>query len=431
MKCVFVLLVLLAVGGDIFGLSNYMKRVPYTGDRIQPRVFKGLEDLGQLVIDYQNPAARILPLYVRAVPAPSSPSTESAHDHINYDGGKAIYFERQASPGAYFHSIFLARHFDNPTLYEQRHVRYREAHKDIWLQRHILNNPRFIYHADTLLDPSRYSLKDIVHHKLDAQTIILEQTNKPLGLMGPELDLKSLEVRAKGHTIASMSPAKFQFDLDTARIRDRGDFIEYAFALPAAFPKFVGTSIFTADKSRIRMNWSGGIEQFLPAQGRLIRPFTFDIGNVATSQLVVALPKGGFVPGTYLSLEVDNDPLVRFVHKFDQDVLDLTYYAPSDGWFVIRQPFESGFHASVNGQKEDIYIANKTSMAFAVKKGSNRVVVSYRVPILSGERSNMRIFLNAFIWYLPLCFLWLFWHIIRDSSRLHPGDEIALKVPGK
>ncbi|SMF86027.1 hypothetical protein, partial [Tistlia consotensis] len=127
LRALAVALPLAAVAADLWGYSVYLADVPYTGDRIQPRSFKGLEandgrEINPVVIDYQNPATLPFPRHVRVAPDPVAPTSDPA-----FPTDFAVYFIRQIYMGAYFDTVFLSRHFNPPHIYELRQIRYAQA----------------------------------------------------------------------------------------------------------------------------------------------------------------------------------------------------------------------------------------------------------------------------------------------------------------
>ncbi|SNR77666.1 hypothetical protein SAMN06265365_114139, partial [Tistlia consotensis] len=127
LRALAVALPLAAIAADLWGYSVYLAKVPYTGDRIQPRSFKGLEaddgrEINPVVIDYQNPATLTFPRHVRVAPDPVAPTSDPA-----FPTDFAVYFIRQIYMGAYFNTVFLSRHFNPPNIYELRQIRYADA----------------------------------------------------------------------------------------------------------------------------------------------------------------------------------------------------------------------------------------------------------------------------------------------------------------
>jgi hypothetical protein len=184
--------------------------------------------------------------------------------------------------------------------------------------------------------------------------------------------------------------------LRDAQRRPRDGFTEYQFPLPQGFPPYQATTLLTPDRYLITANVAG--KELTPAQGYLIRPWTFDVGNVATKGLVVALPSDAQA-NTQIDVAVALDPVVRDVWRNESDSVGLDYQAPSDGWMLLRNPYESGWEASVNGMNKPVLMANGTWMAVQVAKGLNKVLLEYK-PAHSWNRT--RILVNAYVYVVPM-----------------------------
>lgn len=154
-------------------------------------------------------------------------------------------------------------------------------------------------------------------------------------------------------------------------------FVEYSLPLPDGFPHYLATNVFTSDRDTIRLQVGG--RELAPAQGYLVRPFTFDVRNVETDRLVVALPVDQPVDRP-LTLTVVTDGFLKEVSPNGNDAMGFDIVAPSAGWMVWRNPYEEGWQATVDGRAVPISIANKTGMAVPVPAGGSRVLLSYKGP---------------------------------------------------
>lgn len=401
------------VACDLGAFGRILMHVPYTGDLIQPRLFTGLEKFGPLVIDYQNPAIMPLPRHMYVGPAddiagPRAPTTDPS-----FPADFAVYFIRQDYPGAFFHSIFASRHFAARRIYEQRGIRFKDADVDVALQQHLQRNDRYIYHASQALDARNHGLKTIVDAGANSFAAVLEN---PAGAVvegsSPALGA------SRTATAPSVATQRFEISGKAAGMRVRRELVEFEVPLPSGFPRWVATTVFGRDGDAVRLVVDG--QTFVPAQGHLIRPFSFDVGNVRTGYLVFALPTAE-APRS-IHLEVDQDPLVRNVTDLGSDRLTLDYQAPSNGWMVIRNPYEEGWRATVNGKDAPIYVANGTAMAVPVLEGLNRVMLQFK-PGFSVQRILVvgYIFFGPFLLFLLTGYaLHIVCHIRHvDSPRPH------------
>jgi hypothetical protein len=379
-------LLFMALLMDLVGFRRFLQVTPYTNDKIQPRLFKGLEDSGPVVIDYQNPEAMPLPMHLyvgpeRDLAGPESPSTDPMYP------GPAVYFVRSDDPGAFFHTIFCSRNFAKKRLYEQRHIQYVTADEDPILERHLTQHDSFIYHAQVALDADKHSLSELTTARVDDRAVLLKDSGaeSPVGISSslPKL-------------ISPPSPLaleKFALDVAAGTLRARPELVELDIPLPKEFPNWMNTTIFGRDRKTIRLKVDG--KEYVAAQGHLIRPYTFDVGNVRTGFLVAALPTAQ-TPASIV-LEVDRDPIIKSVWRRTNDVIGLDYMAPSDGWLVMRNPYEEGWRATVDGARTPVHIANTTSMAVRVHRGLNKVLFEYKPGF-----SLHRILVYGYIVFAPL-----------------------------
>ncbi|SME98877.1 membrane protein YfhO [Tistlia consotensis] len=391
-RALAVALPLAAVAADLWGYSLYLERVPYTGDRIQPRSFEGLEasdgrQINPVVIDYQNPATLAFPRHVRVAPYPVTPSTDPGFFVIDY----AVYFVDQCYIGAYFDTVFLNREFKHPNLYELRHRSYAAASEKIvgeadWRDREqkalyplLKADDRALFFAPVAVAADKVGPAELVAADAGRWAVSLED---PAGGKVPSVQ-EALPAAAP--VLPPQPEEQRDFDLtvgDAVARRPRapglataGGFVEYDFPLPKGFPAYMATNLFTADRDSIRL-WLDG-QELAPAQGYLIRPFTFDVRNVATDRLVVALPADQ-PPGSRLLLSVTIDGLLKDVRPNRNDVTGLEVQAPADGWLVWRAPYDDGWQATLDGEPVPVYIADRTAMAVRVPAGRHKVVFAYR-----------------------------------------------------
>ena len=402
-RWILMILVAFVTVGEFRNLSEYLEQVPYNGDRIQPRLFEGLNDVGEVIIDYQNPGFMSLPTYVRGDLVPSTPNTDR-----KWVANHAEYFASQNFPGQFFRTVFIARHFPAPGIYEQRPLIYKNFPIEDF-RKHIQRNSRYIYHADVALDGNQHNLNNIIMANLDNRAAILEAA-PPYKVDG--INFSQLPIISPKSDPEKSTQNSFIFEISTAKVTDRGTFDEYAFQLPKEFPAYMATNLFSQDRHKLRLNANG--RSFTPAQGFLVRPHTFDVNNVVTRHLVVALAKTDMEKISKINLIVTGDPLIRNVWQNENDNFGFDYLAPSEGWMVIRNPYEQGWTASVNGKSKPLLKANVTSTAIPVAKGLNKILLQYK----PDHVSKLRSLLKLMIFFMFIGFGFAFWYAVRDSSQV-------------
>ncbi|SME98885.1 membrane protein YfhO [Tistlia consotensis] len=380
---------LAAAAGDLCGYSVYLKQVPYTGDRILPRSFEGLETadgprINPVVVDYQNPATLVFPLHLRVEPPPTTPSTDPGFPSKN-----AVYFYAPTYAAAFFNTVFMERQFVRPHLYEIRHIRYAQAGDyvgqpddrpadDKAIAPLLKGDDRALFFAPVAVSAERLGPAALLAAGAARWAVSLEDPGGgavpgTLAALpdGPPLPPQS--ARQQSYSLA-LGDAVAERRREPA-LAAEGSFTEYDFPLPKGFPGYMATSLFSADRRELRL--FAGDRELAPAQGYLIRPFTFDVRNVATDRLVVALPPG-LPAGTALRLVVRLDGFLDDVKPNRNDTTGLEVEAPADGWLVWRNPWEDGWQATLDGRPAPVYIADRTAMAVQVPAGRHKVVFAYK-----------------------------------------------------
>jgi len=375
---------MLVVLVDLGGYSMYLFDVPYTGDRIQQRDFEGIQSvdgpvINPVVIDYQNPATLAYQAHFRIADFPASINTDPG-----FPSSQAYYWSLQTFVGAHYNTVFQGRVFYPPRTYEMRHVQYAEAtnysgreNEDtrspegqaIWPL--LVGDNRAAYFVPVGVDGTQVSLRSFLAADAARWAVVLTAVD------GASVDGVRAALPAVAPELAELpdETRTFRLTLADARQRPRAGFVEFSVALPDGFPAYMATNLFSVDRDTIRLTIDG--RELAPAQGYLIRPDTFDIRNVATDRLVVALP-GDQPADTVIELEVTIDGLVKDVAPNTNDVTGLHIVAPSDGWLVWRMPYEEGWRATVNGDAVPVSLANHTGMAVPVSQGPNHVEFSYK-----------------------------------------------------
>jgi hypothetical protein len=375
---------LLVVLVDLGGYSMYLYDVPYTGDRIQQRDFEGIQSvdgpvINPVVIDYQNPATLGFPRHLRIADFPAAVNTDPG-----FPSSQAYYWSLQTYVGAHYNTVFQGRVFYPPRTYEMRHVQYAEATNYTERENEDTRSPegqaiwpllagdnRAAYFVPVGVDGAQVTLRSFLAADAARWAVVLTAPD------GTAVDgaLAALPVEAPELAELPNEARTYRLTLADASQRPRDGFVEYSLSLPDGFPAYIATNLFSDDRNAIRLTIDG--RELAPAQGYLIRPDTFDVRNVATDRLVVAL-EADQPADTALELRVTIDGLVKDVAPNTNDTTGLHIVAPADGWLVWRMPYEEGWRATVSGETVPVSLANHTGMAVPVSQGPNYVEFSYK-----------------------------------------------------
>ena len=172
-------------------------------------------------------------------------------------------------------------------------------------------------------------------------------------------------------------PGVFQhtFNLAEGKLRSADGNLEYSFDLPDGFPNYLATTIFTDDK----YSWDARIGNVTlePAQGKLIRPFTFDVNNVQAGKLNVMLKDSFDVTGRSLSLSVNLPDNIVDIWQNEHDNFGFNYQAPKDGWLVFHYPYDAKWKLTIDGLPATIHRVNEYFIGTPIEKGKHKILLQY------------------------------------------------------
>ena len=193
-----------------------------------------------------------------------------------------------------------------------------------------------------------------------------------------------------------------------------GDLALYSFDLPEGFTKHLTTSIYTRDSNLlgVKINNRG----LIPAQGKLVSPYTFDVQNIAEGKLVVALPldrKWGHNKFIIFTYPMQNEIGITRVWRYEPDTLGLDYVAEEDGWFVMHYPFDKKWKITIDGKSTQVYKANYCFMAVPVTKGEHRILLQY------WPDTHLRFFLGLSYLMVLLSLVTVIFIGIKSKAKRH------------
>jgi hypothetical protein len=167
----------------------------------------------------------------------------------------------------------------------------------------------------------------------------------------------------------------YSFQPDQARGHKKPEGIEYQWALPKDFPRYISTSLFTPDVYLWHLNI--GPKQFVPAQGDLVAPMTFDVNNVRDGYVTVLLPDNEPIGKDVIALHTWTPAdLVDVWHNTD-DQFGITYHASRDGWWVIHMPFDPKWQLYIDGKRTAISKINRYFIGAPLSAGEHKILLTY------------------------------------------------------
>ena len=173
-------------------------------------------------------------------------------------------------------------------------------------------------------------------------------------------------------------PAKtleHQYPARLGKSREMNSFIEYAFDLPDDFPSYVASTIFTKDQYSMTVALDNHL--FQAAQGKLVRPFTFDVQNLQTGKLTIALPSSLKLSEEKLTFRYTLPSGILDISKNSHDNFEFKYLASKDGWLVLHYPYDQKLRLTVDEKPVQIYKANKYFIGIPIQKGEHKIHLQY------------------------------------------------------
>ncbi|MBI4309457.1 MAG: YfhO family protein [Candidatus Omnitrophica bacterium] len=347
---------------DLGMAAVYARQYPPPGMEAAPRVRFALAGARPLFLDYQNPLHLPFREYVRALPVPTpDPQLNS---------GQNLY-------GLFYKYSPLERYFREPNLYDPLPKAYKDFYNDQDGQGHnfteyyLNQDTRWIFIADAAV-PSELMPRPVwLSLHLERRIALVEGA----GPAAPGVVTRGQDIPAAMNSPAPARARTFSFDCSQARRRAGKEFMEYYFNLPADFPKYEATSIFTKDKERIKA--AVDALELLPVQGKITGPFNFDVNNVRKGQLAVSLPADYPSEGKKIRLTLTQSGEILNVWRNEHDRIGLTYLAAAGGWMVIHLPYDPKWRISIDGQPAQVWRVNKYFIGTPVTQGRHQVLIEY------------------------------------------------------
>lgn len=342
---IFFILVLILIVADGHNMKKYIENIPLTGEKIIKRKILNLDENKKYILDLQNPIFNKLPLELVV----KKPEIEKIYK-INIFSDD--YFNRQVSSGLFYKNTLLFNLMKEPYIYEQRHKVYTNMSNDNLLKDEILksSNKNFtlfkVYHNDN--DDNNYKSKFI---SIDPKTIIL--------------------------------------------VKDLDDKILYKFKNPKEFPRYLYSNIFS-NILTVGLNVNG--QKYFPIQKIPKEYLYFDTNNAEDQFTFFVFPKNKKITSVGLSFTHYN--YINDIWK-NGDKIMISLNTPTEGYLLVRQPYNQFWGAKTNSKKIKIKRLDKYWLGLETQKGENIIELEY---------SLNKYFLNNFtviIYYIATLFIFL------------------------
>jgi hypothetical protein len=350
---------------DIGLVIDYSKQLFSRSTEIKPAIFAIAPKAGSVGFEFHNP--KIFPF------------KEYATSHFSFDDETHLWFPRGLS-GNVHHMINHKINFLYINGHSPRHKAYEQWIDDKEMADYIEQNTRVVYLAQQAVKASPGTMGWITSSGHAQDVVMVDDPSGKLNL--PERPREEL-VKFNEEIRYAQEAGLFKFDTmlhNTYHVK--GDMIIFIMGLPKEFPKHLSTTLFPEDQKSLHFyaqlpdkSWL----EFTPAQGDLIRPYTFDVQNIKEGQLTAAIPKN-----TYLSklnynflFAYDRNEGVLNIWRSQYDNLGMTYRAGRDGWLVFQYPYSAHWKITIDGKGTDYYRVNKSFIGVPVSKGDHKILVQY------------------------------------------------------
>jgi hypothetical protein len=274
-------------------------------------------------------------------------------------------------PGLFYRYTNFRKQFWPPQNHFPRHRVFSQLALDPQLKEYILRDTNMYFFADSAIPASSEVFAEILQGRFDRQVVMVE------GLLGEETARITHLPEKADPSSRNFLLAQSPLPLELAEISVKGEKAFYSFLLPKDFPDSLSTGILSLDQLLLQVYRDK--KPLEAVQGQLVRPLTFDLQNIQSRRLIVALalediPKErGFVfyypPRGSVNLGK--------IWRNQPDNLGFDYTAPKDGWLVLHFPYDKKWTAALDGRATPIYQANKIFMGIPLKAGEHKILLRY------------------------------------------------------
>ncbi len=364
---------------EIFFLRTYVENERYGLHRsIENLTIRPIDKTGEFSLAYQNPELIPFRPYIRA--------------HSEFPRSWGLHSGEQTMYGQYYRFTPLTRYLGEPDLYKATPREYAALSEHDLFQHYLERNPRIFDFYQSAVSSDSQNIEELITNGTDWEIISVdfaEAKNSTVSESVSSLeDLTPDQLSEfRGAKSVDVEQRVFALNLQSAQVK-MGDSLDlYSFNLPKDFPEHFGSDRLTAH----RKNWDVRVDghKLTSAQGRLIRPFTYDVGNITTKKLVIALPHEFSGRNDEVILKLEMPPYISNVWKNQNDKVGVTFNAPRDGWVRVHYPFSEKWQILVDNDVVDYYRANKMFIAFRIKKGINNIELQY------WPHTSLRVWINV------------------------------------
>tara|TARA_B100000686_G_scaffold158757_1_gene166396 strand:+ start:119 stop:2959 length:2841 start_codon:yes stop_codon:yes gene_type:complete len=428
---------------DLSLFSVYIDKNLWTNVRIFPGNSNHLVDKDLVNLSYQNPETLPFREFYSSenqemvIHHPETrikyqiTNLETHADGLSQDPESISWYRlnsRQNAYGHFYKFTHLGRYFFRPQVYHPRHMTYKDLYTDIEGQNYLKNDQRIMFQANYAVDPDLLNLSQDYNQKVfsklglagsgssladlinDRYVVSVEgvEGGIPNDFSESNIDLREeVQNNQKSPRITT-----FSFLLEDGQSRSSDGLTQYSFKLPKGFPVYMSTGLFTKDQFNVEV--SVGSQKLKPAQGDLVRPYTYDLQNIRTGMLLVQLPEEYSIKNRSATLELKQNSNIIDVWRNENDNLGIDYSTARDGWLVFHFPYDERWKVTINEKPVKVYKANKYFIGFPIQKGEHKILIQY------WPGTSLRTMIAVSIFLVVITFLGL---IVAGIRKENSGAE--------
>lgn len=346
---------------DGYGAYTYAKGYQQRQKMVQARIRPALAGFRPIILDYQNPLHLPFREYFRAMPVPADPPINSPQN---------LY-------GLFYKYSPLERYFMESNIYNPLPKAYKGFYEDKdekghnFTEYYLNQDTRLMFVADKAIEADQLPWQALLGLHLERRVALVEG----LDLSMPSVLKGIQEYVPTPVAVPAMRSRIITFDLSKARARTQEGFTQFSLPLPADFPMYMATGLFTKDEENLQLSMGG--QSFLPVQGKIVHPGEFDVNNIHQGYLHVSLPQGMDPAAKVALLRVQQSGEILDVWRNEHDNIGVTFRAAQNGWLVIHLPYDPRWRLTIDGKKVEIFRTNKYFIGTPISAGEHKVLIEY------------------------------------------------------
>ncbi|MBI4309225.1 MAG: YfhO family protein [Candidatus Omnitrophica bacterium] len=348
-------LIALDAGLAVWQAKSYLRLC-----EVRPRVFQVRPEIGAVGIDYQNP--KILPFVER-------------FDLYDVMADPVLWSLSTISP-SYSRVMNAQLMFLPPEGHSPRHLSFGNWHRQPWMREYINNNKDLFSFASYAVESRPGTLETVIEKHLTGDLVVVEGKAPAL--------LPGVPARMDPKKQAKERWLRFSHGINDEgqKMGLQREMLIWDFPLPGLLPSHLASTIFTQDHNvRFFIQWAGQkAVELEPAQGWLLRPYTFDAQNIKEGKVYAALPLD-LRPLTdaqgVLFIRGQSASGVSMIWRHQSDQLGLDYDAPGQGWLRVRFPYDPKWRVTVDGQPSRFYKVDGSFIGVPLAQGRHKILIQY------------------------------------------------------